>query len=107
MTKYARLTTTKKDGDFAIVDLFTTDPADSSTPMKIPAGTAPLLWLQTFLVGLKAEEFEYFDESFREVPAGVLPGANFYGDRTAPSEVMDGTKYLNANGTDGNGALAD
>ena len=41
------------------------------------------------------------DEWFKQVPDGVQNGATFNGDEAA--DTMDATKYLNPDGTDGNG----
>ena len=103
MAKYARLTINSTTGECSACDVFTTDPNDNSTFMKIPQGVDdPIAWLDTYLVGPKKEEFDYFDESFRQVPDGVVAGARFLGDR-ATSDVMNAALYENLDGTDGNG----
>ena len=87
-----------------VVDVFTTDHADGSTPMKVPAGiTDPIAWLRDVMFPGFSDTFEDRGEQFREVPARVNPSAAFIGSRDNPAHILDGTKYVNTNGTDGNG----
>lgn len=99
MAKFARLV--PAESNRSVVDLFTTDPNDGSTPMKIPAGVAPLAWLNARFTAEHLAQFEAEGSGFREVPQGVLPSANFIGDVT--TDTMDGVFYENMDGTDGNG----
>lgn len=104
--KFARLVALDHEQmTFGLVDLFTTDAADPTTQMKIPGGVAdPLAWLRDVMFGGFREEFESAGAPFRQVPAGVNPNAAFQGDRSNAAHVMDGTKYINTDATDGNGA---
>lgn len=103
--KFARLVALNHEQTrFGVVDLFTTDAADGSTPMKIPASVVdPIVWLRDVMFPGFRDAFEAAGEQFREVPAGVNPSAAFQGDRTSNADVMDGTQYTNTNATDGNG----
>lgn len=98
--KYARIVPVN-DG-FGVVDLFTTDPSDDTTPMKIPEGASPLSWLNQMFSGF-AEQFAAQHAHFREVAAGVKPGAVFLGSQTSDADALVGANFVNADGTDGNG----
>lgn len=81
-----------------VVDLFTTDQSDDTTPMKTPSGIPdPLAWLQGMFGTLKSS-WDSTSEQFRPLPDGVLSGATFFGDRANDADVADASMYDNGNG---------
>jgi hypothetical protein len=95
--KVVRLRSNIDNNDVSVVDLFTTDPCDSSTPMKVPAGTPdPLAWLRDMYAAFKCtlpsrrigklltnSLSKYLSECFREqdLPATALISLTFGTER--------------------------
>lgn len=99
--KYGRITESAGAGDQSVADLFTTDPSDETTPMKVPTGVAdPLLWLNKMFEH-QAAAWVASAQHFRPLPGSVLPSSIFTGDRTDDAEVADGGNYQNPDGTNG------
>jgi hypothetical protein len=76
--KFARLVATPDAGKFSVTDLFTTDPADDSTPMKIPSDAQdPEAWLRHMFSGF-ISQWDAEHEQFQIVPDGVRSSCFFF-----------------------------